>query len=143
MRHLFLVSLLSLAGVLGACKKNDPEPALEGHWTPENSTLYYYDGAGTLTHQEERAGFQYSKMAITKDSLIYRYQNTNVMMLNSGPIIRQGTSSFSFFSFNTTYHVLIKELTDDKLVLRFKITVPPRPTAPGGPYTEHEEIYSR
>jgi hypothetical protein len=141
MPYKYLVLLLILAVGLGGCKKDDPP--LEGSWTPENSTLYYYDGTGTLTRQEERPGFPYSKMAITKDSLIYRYQNSNVMMRESGPITRQGNSSFSFFSFSTTYNVLIKELTDDKLVLRFKVTIPPRPTAPGDPYTEHEEIYSR
>ena len=139
MRKLFLLSLLSLAVGLGSCKKDepDPEPTLEGRWTPETAIVYQYDATGTLTRQDVRPRYQNIYTVITKDSIINRALDTNMRFTTSGSITRQGNSLTLSAVFE--YNVLIQKLTDHALVLRFKDLR----IVPGTPYSVSETTYSR
>jgi hypothetical protein len=135
MLHKYLVLLLSLAMVLGGCKKDEPapEPTLEGRWNPETSIEYQFDAAGKPTGQTSMPLPKDYYLLFTKDSLYYRSVRDN-SSLGSYLIDRQNNS----FSLGRTT-ALITELTAHKLTLRFK----PVGVPAGMPYGEAEDIYSR
>ncbi|WP_022824882.1 hypothetical protein [Hymenobacter norwichensis] len=131
----YLVVLLSLAVGLGSCRNNEPEPepTLEGRWTPETSIEYHFDAAGNPTGQTSMPLPKDYYLLFTKDSLYYRSVRDN-SLLGSYLIDRQNNS----FSLGRTT-ALITELTARKLALRFK----PFGVPAGMPYAEAEDIYSR
>ncbi len=129
-------SLICLCVVLVtvACKKEvaKPAPTFEGRWYGVSAaTLYFTAVGGTMTRQVI-SPIPFMSMVVTKDSLLFYSTQPNSSLLVNRAYTRQG----NVLTTDKT-SVFIKELSDDKLVLRF----------PGYstniPYYEWEDSYSR
>ncbi|MBX0289445.1 hypothetical protein K3G63_03300 [Hymenobacter sp. HSC-4F20] len=137
MNRLLPLLLLSLTLLTAACQKEEATPVeapLEGRWTPLSTTEYAYSATGALTQKTNVPVLPDVYLHITRDSLSYR-STLNNFSLGSFKLVRQGKT----LSYGTGAYCTILELTDHKLVLHYKA----QNVAPGSPYTEPEDVYTR
>ncbi|GGG53916.1 hypothetical protein GCM10011378_32630 [Hymenobacter glacieicola] len=129
--------LLSLTLLTAACQKesNEPEPVeapLEGRWIPDSSFDYNYSASGAFVSRTSITVIPDYYLRITPDSIGYHAAIDN-RSLGHYKLFRQN-KNLTFGRISCT----ILELTNHKLILRFKATTPP-----GGAYTEQEDVYIR
>ena len=113
-----LVLLLSLAVVLGSCKKDELEPTMVGRWPIYSVIEYEYDASGSQISRTERiapAGGHY--MVIT-DSTIENYHADGTRYVTShytrtGNVLTYRNSGHGFIS-------IITKLTATELSIYFR-----------------------
>ncbi len=128
------LSYLGVALLAVACTKDaaKPVPAFEGRWNGVNAATVYYTAVGGQMTRQSVSPMTSMYLVVTQDSLLFYGTQPNGLALVNRAYTRQGnvltTDKTSIF---------IKELSDDRLVVRF----------PGFstniPYYEWEDSYSR
>ncbi|SNR28622.1 MULTISPECIES: hypothetical protein [Hymenobacter] len=130
--------LLSLTLLTAACKKEEskPKPSIEGRWTLKELVDYEYDAEGKLLTQKSDSSpaALYFYTVISKDSILF-YDVKDNSPLGGDKLTYLSSDTFTYSSVT----VVVKELTDHKLVLRY----PSRNRTAGRPYHEFEDVYSR
>jgi hypothetical protein len=117
MRHLFLVSLLSLAGVLGSCQKDEPEPELPlaGKWPLHGFSFCQFDSLGRLTSQsQEYTVPPQSNFLVVTDSTMQRHNANNMPYTTLRYYTRTG-NELTYRGFPTSSIITITTLTATEL----------------------------
>jgi hypothetical protein len=137
MPRLFPLLLLCLTLLTAACKKDkaEPEVPLEGRWTFESGTEFFYKPDGTLTKTEE-AVFIPSYLIISADAMTY-YATLNNAIIIQYTYTRQDKALH--LTAPSKADVELVELTEHRLVMRSDKV--PKGTPDG--YVTQQVVYTR
>jgi hypothetical protein len=131
-----LIFCFALFALIVGCKKQGPEPALEGHWNMQNQAISTYWQNGDLRYNSGPLLMTGRFRAeISRDSIIYLRTNFQPeYRANAFAYIRQGSI---LRSLSAGTEIEIKELSAHSIILYFK-----GPTTANGRQDE-EDSFSR